>query len=427
VKGGDDKIKTRLIGGGGQDVFENQGKTKRRTGIVYDRRDGNNTLTGEFKNKMSNDSDVNKFERLGFDYNRVAPLVTAGFNPDDGISLGLGLRITRHGFRKEPFKTQNEIMVLHSLSTAAWRFKYNGEFMSVFGKRTDIVANIDIRSPNNTTNFFGYGMNSVYDKTKPGKFKYYRARYDLADAYLLIRHRSANNKMQFQIGPTFQFYEMDADDKKNMVRFISLTGTGPGQNGLQAADIFQKQKYFGIYGSLLIDTRNNKVLPEKGIVWDSRVRYLGGMGDTRFNPTQINTDLSFYLPIVHDRLTFADRIGAGTTLGDFNFHQAQYLGNNENLRGYRKDRFAGKSKLYNQAELRWRVANFKTYLFPGALGFLFFVDAGRVWVENDNVSDMAVGYGLGFWFSPLRRILITINYGISSEDKIPFVTLGWRF
>ncbi len=425
VKGNNDKIKVRMIGGGGQDVFENAGN-RGGGGRVYDRRDGNNQIIGSLVNKMSNDSAVNKFDRLGFKYNRVAPLLSVGYNPDDGVSLGLGLRITRHGFRKEPYKTLNEISVNHSLSTAAWRFRYHGEFMSVFSKKTDIIADIDIKSPNNTTNFFGYGIKSVYDKTQPGKFKYYRARYDLGDAYLLVRHRFSE-KVEINLGPTYQFYEMDNDDKLNLKRFISKTGTGPGQNGLDATTLYSKQKYFGVFFSLNVDTRNSKVLPDKGIVWQNSLRYLGGTGDTKFSPTIINSDFSFYLTLAKDRLVFADRIGAGTTLGDFNFHQAQYLGNNENLRGWRKDRFAGKSKFYNQAELRWRVANFKTYLFPGALGFVFFVDAGRVWVDNDNQSDFPVGYGVGFWFSPLRRILLTINYGLSSEDKIPFVTLGWRF
>jgi outer membrane protein assembly factor BamA len=233
--------------------------------------------------------------------------------------------------------------------------------------------------------------------------------------------------VQFSIGPTYQFYEMDNDDKLNQKRFINQTGFGAGKNGLDSAVLFSKQKYLGIYFSLDVDTRNNKVFPEKGIVWHNSLRYLGGMGNTPYSPTIINSDFSFYLKLIHDRLTFADRIGAGTTLGSFNFHQAQYLGNNEDLRGYRKDRFAGKSKFYNQAELRWRLANFKTYLFPGALGFVFFLDAGRVWVNNDSESGFPVGYGAGFWFSPLRRILISINYGMSKEDKIAFVTMGWRF
>ncbi len=384
VHGSNDKIKLRMIGGDGEDVFENTGKNK-GAGIVYDNRGANNKIVGSFRNKMSKDSSVNEFNRLGFKYNRVAPLISVGYNPDDGVSLGLGLKITREGFRKIPYKALHEITVNHALSTHAWHFRYRNEFMSVFGKRTDLMTDIDVRSPNNTTNFFGYGVNSVYDKTQPGKFKYYRARYDLANASLLIRHRFSN-KVHLMLGPSFQYYEMDGNDKLNNQRFISKTGTGPGQNGLDPTTLFKKQKYLGGFFSLLIDTRNNKVLPEKGIVWENTVRALKGLGDTKFNPTQLNTDFSFYLKIVHDRLTFADRIGAGTTLGSFEFYQAQYLGNNEDLRGYRKDRFAGKSKFYNQAELRWRLAHFKTYLLPGPLGPVGFIDVRSVVVAEDNTS-----------------------------------------
>jgi hypothetical protein len=426
IHGNNDKIKIRMIGGGGQDVFENDGKGSSGKGIVYDKSSGGNKIIGGLKNRMSNDSDVNKFVRLGFNYNKVMPLLAFGYNPDDGLSLGLGLKIIRHGFRKEPYKSLNEFNITHSLSTSAWRFRFHNEHIAVFGKNTDITTDIDIKSPFNTTNFFGYGMNSVYDKAKNEKFKYYRARYDLADIFLNIRHRFSK-KVEVNLGPTFQYYEMDSNDELNRQRNIFLTGTGAGKNGLDSTTIFSKQKYLGVYFSLNVDTRDNKVITQKGINWETSLRYLGGMGDTKYSPAMLNTNFSFYLPIVKDRLTFADRIGAGTNFGDFNFHQAQYLGNNEDLRGYRKQRFAGKSKLYNQAELRWRVSNFKTYLFPGSLGFLFFADAGRVWVENDTFNKTGFGYGAGFWFSPLRRILLTVNYAISEEDKIPFITLGWRF
>lgn len=117
------------------------------------------------------------------------PLLSIGYNPDDGLSLGFGMRMIRQGFRKEPFKSLNEFSVNHSLSTSAWRFRFHNEIISVFGKKTDLTSDIDVKSPFNTTLFYGYGMNSVYDKTKPQKFKYYRARYDLADVYLNLRHR----------------------------------------------------------------------------------------------------------------------------------------------------------------------------------------------------------------------------------------------
>lgn len=425
MSGTNDKIKVRMIGGGGEDHFVNPNKSS-TGGFVYDRRDGNNKLEGNFRNKMANDSTVNSFKRIYFQYNKFSPSLSFGFNPDDGLSLGLGFKIIRHGFRKDPYKSSHTFAANHSLSTSAFRFRYSNEFMGVIGEKTDIVTDIDVRSPNNTTNFFGYGINSVYDKTKPGQFRYYRARYDLADASLLLRQRFSD-KVMLMIGPSFQYYEMDADDKLNLARYISQTGV----NGLNPATLYTKQKYIGILASLVVDTRDHRVLPQKGVYWENRVRSLSAISNSSpYKVTQLNTDFSFYLNLIDDRLTFANRIGFGVTGSDndgFEFYQAQYLGSEENLRGYRKFRFAGKTKFYNQAELRLRLANFKTYLFPAAFGIHAFADAGRVWVKNDAESKMAFGYGGGIWFSPLRRILISFTYAMSEEDSLPLIGLGFRF
>ncbi len=82
---------------------------------------------------------------------------------------------------------------------------------------------LDIKAPNNTTNFFGYGITSVYDKTKPGKFRYYRARYNLADISVMIRQRFSP-KFSVSFGPTAQRFELDSTDKLNSQRFITQTG-----------------------------------------------------------------------------------------------------------------------------------------------------------------------------------------------------------
>jgi hypothetical protein len=48
-------------------------------------------------------------------------------------------------------------------------------------------------------------------------------------------------------------------------------------------------------------------------------------------------------------------------------------------------------------------------------------------VENDTQEKMQSGYGGGLWISPLRRIMFTIGYGMSKEDKLVTVGLGWKF
>jgi hypothetical protein len=424
LHGGNDKIKVRLIGGGGDDVFEN---TSKQSGtLIYDREDGGNKVTGRFRTRFSNDTTVNSFKRIYYKYPFQSVFVTLGYNPDDGVFIGPTFKFIRQGFRKDPYKSFHQLKVAFAFSTKALNIHYNNEFISVLGDKTDIVTDIDYKGPNATSNFFGYGMNTIYDKTKTGKFKFYRVRYDLGDISLLIRQRF-NEKFMLLFGPTFQFFSFDSTDNLNKVRNIVVNNI----EGLDKSKTFNKQSYVGAKLAIIVDSRNHKVLPSKGIYWESTVRAMKGLGDHSYdNVTQVNSDLSFYINLVQDRLTFANRVGWGSTLGKsgFEFFQAQYLGSDDNLRGYRKQRFAGKSKFYNQAELRLRLANFQTYLFPGSFGIMGFFDAGRVWVKDDPNADKFVsGYGGGIWVSPLRRLLIAISYAVSKEDKIPLVSLGWKF
>jgi len=427
VNGSNDKIKLRLIGGGGEDIFQNDPKPG--TVFVYDRLDGNNKLTGRFRNKMANDTLVNSFQRIYYKYPYQAIFVTLGYNPDDGVFIGPTFKYIRHGFRKEPYKSIHNFKASYAFSTKAVNLRYGAEFMGLIAHNTDVVLDVDYKGPNGTTNFFGYGANSVYDKTKPGKFRFYRIRYDLGDISLLIRQRFSD-KVSLSFGPTYQFYSLDSTDALNKARNVTLNTAAIGLTN----SVFKKQCYWGGKFNLLVDTRNHHVIPEKGVYWNTTVRRLSGLGNNSYdNVTQLNSDFAFYLQLIPDRLVLADRIGGGITFGNgpgngFEFYQAQYLGTEDNLRGYRKQRFAGKSKIYNQAELRLRLSNFRTYLFNGAMGIHAFVDAGRVFFEDkDPDGKMVAGYGGGLWFSPLRRIVLTLSYAVSKEDKMPLVGLGWKF
>lgn len=425
MHGTSDKIKIRLIGGGGQDVFENTANTGRDV-IVYDRRDDNNTITGSFKNKMANDTFVNKFERIYYKYNYQSFFVTLGYNPDDGFLVGPTLLYRRHGFRKDPYKSLHQFRGLYAFSTQAVNLHYNNEFIGVFGRNTDITTEIDYKGPNNTSNFFGYGMSSVYDKTKPGKFRYYRIRYDLGDISLMLRHRFSS-KASFSIGPTFQFYSYDSTDKFNKIRNVELTPPA----GITST-VNNKQSYLGAKLALTIDTRNNQALPGKGILWNTTFRYLSGNNKGYDNVSQLNSEFSFYVTLAKDnRLVWANRTGFGATLADnldFEFFQAQYLGSNENLRGYRRERFAGKTKFFNQTELRWKLANLKTYLFPASFGMFVFFDVGKVSAPAPfDTGSAGTGYGGGLWIAPLNRLVINISYAASSEDKIPLFGFSWKF
>ncbi len=423
VFGTNDKIKIRLIGGGGQDVFEKKAGQQKDV-VVYDKKSGSNIVNGSFTNRMTNDSTVNAYERLSFKYPFQSKFVTIGYNPDDGFSVGPTFKYIRHGFRKEPYKTLHQFKGLYAFSTKAVNIQYRNEFISIF-KKTDLVTNAAYYGPNNTTNFFGYGMNSVYNKASPGKFRFYRIRYDLGDISMQLRHRFSN-KVMLSAGPQFQFYHLEATDKLNSTRNVVLNTVVAGLN---PASVFNRQGYFGGKLSLEIDTRNHPVLPEKGINWVTNFSNLHGTTSSSYNNVSIlNSDLSFYVKLIPNWLTFANRVGVGVTSNSgFEFFQAQYLGSNENLRGFRRERFAGGTKFYNQAELRLKIANLKTYLFPASIGLFAFTDVGRVWQKGNSFDKFAVGYGGGIWFSPLRRFVITAAYAMSDEDALPLIGFGWKF
>src|SRR6185436_5115367 len=310
----------------------------------------------------------------------------------------------------------------------AVRLTYNNEFIGVFGRNTDITTEIDYRGPNNTSNFFGYGMNSQYDKIKRGdrkidKFKYYRIRYDIGDISLQVRHRFSP-KVSLSVGPTFQWFTYDPNDALNHKRYVFFF---PPAGLSKTAE--KKESYIGAKLDFTVDTRNHPALPSRGVFWSTTFRYLSGNSKAYVkHVSQLYSEFSFYVSLIKNWLTWANRTGVGVTMGDsLDFYHAQNLGSSEDLRGYRKQRFTGRSKFFNQTELRLKLANLKTYLFPASFGMFAFVDVGRVWVKNDNVSKIATGFGGGFWIAPLNKLVINLSVGVSSEDVIPLFGFNWKF
>jgi hypothetical protein len=422
IHGAGKKIKVRMIGGSGNDFFESNTSSPAGKNLAYDLATEHNQIAGNnIRQKLSADAAVNKYERLYYVYDKNIPFISANYNPDDGLFLGVSLQMTRQGFRKKPYKTMHQFTVNHALATKAYNFRWNTEFIGAMGKNADLLFNADIKAPNATTNFFGYGNGSVYDKSKPGEFRYYRSRYEVGDISLLVR-KNLGSSFNMTIGPAFQFFSLDASD--NMNRFIVSTGS----NGLDAGKLYKKQSFAGGIVTMNIDNRNNKALPARGINWKTSLKMLKGLTDASRNVTQLRSDMSIFISFSRRAgFVLATRFGAGHNFGNFEFYQAQYLGGLDNLRGYRKYRFAGQSMAYNNTEIRIKLADFSTYLFKGSMGVLLFHDIGRVWAKSDPVTKWRNGYGGGLWFAPMQKFIITASYTASKEDKLPLISLGWQF
>ncbi|MFZ6011994.1 MAG: hypothetical protein ACOYXT_16750, partial [Bacteroidota bacterium] len=106
-----DAIKVRVIGGDGHDRLFDSARTEgsSRKVIFYDQKGQGQYVSqhGLVKDRTSEDASVNEYDRKAFQYNRLAPLIFANFNPDDGPFVGGGFVSISHGFRKKPFKQRH--------------------------------------------------------------------------------------------------------------------------------------------------------------------------------------------------------------------------------------------------------------------------------------------------------------------------------
>ncbi len=421
IEGGGSPIRIRVIGGSGKDTFINNGNGGKV--LVYDASFEKNTISGNrgLRNKITADPQINRYDRQNFKYSYVNPSLSAAYNIDDGLYVGARVEVLRQGFRKEPYGQRHLLVVNRALKTASYYFRYEGDFTKAIG-RHDLLLRAEAMAPINVTNFFGLGNRTGFDKKNPKGEQYYRTRYDVINASVLLR-RQLQSWMRVSYGPTLQYFYMERNE--NAGRYIA----SPAAVKLDSANLFRAKALAGLQASLDIDSRNNKVLPSRGLVLAAGVRSLFGLNSYTRNVTRLQGDMRVFMSLFSQpRLVLGVRLGAAHAIGTFDVPQAAYLNGVDNLRGYRRNRFGGRTVFYNNAELRIRLANFSNYVFAGTFGLHLFHDVGRVWMDGDPSRVWHTGWGGGIWVAPVQRFVITASLAHSREEKaLPLVTFGFQF
>ena len=133
------------------------------------------------------------------------------------------------------------------------------------------------------------------------------------------------------------------------------------------------------------DKRNNKLLPSYGSSVNIKLQGYTGLNTYSRSFMQLTLQLAGYKSIDRkSNIVIANRIGAGFTAGKPGFYQSLFLGSQENLLGYRQYRFGGEHILYNNFEVRVKLANLASYVLPGQLGLVGLYDVGKVWQKGYN-------------------------------------------
>lgn len=419
----------RIIGGIGDDEVQDESRVSgwvRRT-RVYDTPDGVR-LSGarEIINRSSDDLDVNEYDREDFVYNSGLPVAYVGYNVDDRIFLGGGYTWTKQNFRKDPYWRRHLLVGNFAPETQAFNLRYRGDFIDAF-RVLDFYLEAEVHTPY-FINFFGLGNETVkVDTVRP----YHWVRIEGASLRPFVKSRLGSDHWSIMGGPMAERYEIETVEG----RFAYLPASG-----LPAVD-FTERYYAGAELRARFVSIDNNMLPQEGIVLDMFANHRWAFQrDKAIAPSPLPVEplppgdfgqaggaLTFYLTI-GNRLpvTLASRVGLKTNFGDaYPFYLANTVGGTEFLRGYRNDRFAGRTAFSQATDLRVKLGHWNNKILPMDIGLLGGYDYGRVWDEAEDDADlpgarMHHGYTAGLWLAPFSAAALHPFATWSDEE-------GWLF
>lgn len=399
-------IAIRIIGGPGRDSFSCQSANVKNVS-VYD--DANNVilLPHVVKLHLSNDTSIHRFrydQLYRYDKKGLRPSVF--YSNEDRLYVGLGYGITHYSWRKEPFASKQLLDLHYSLMEKAVSATYNLAVPRITGKWDfALLANFDaIR----WTNFFGLGNETQFTVKD---INYYRMR----TRQLLFSpsgvYRAGNSSI------SLTGYLESVEIIKDEERYISKNFT----NNYPA--LFTANTFAGGQLGYRFTKINDSVMPTKGVIFSIDGTALRNLSKSQ-SSERYSGYIQFFLPL-SSNFTFSVKGGGATLTGDPLFYQYASIGG-PTLRGFRRDRFWGKTVFYNTNDLRF-VTNASTSFYKGKAGFLLFFDNGRVWMPGEISDIWHTGYGGGVTLAPFNRISGDVTYGRSTDGGLIQIRINKYF
>lgn len=419
---GKSPIKLRIIGGSGHDIYSaTDAFSNGRKTYLYDSKvDTNNTFNslGNIRYRLKNDSSVHQFQYDNFVYDRKGVLVNFNYGIDRGLIIGAGYLIENQGFRKRPYAYRHDFMANYLTGRQSFIFEYKGNIKKLVGEQ-DLAIDFRALGPFNQSNFFGYGNNSIYNKSEEFEISYYRNRYDLINTDIFLEY-SPLEKLKLFYGSSSEFYTSRM--KNNIEKFFNdFNLSHPEEN------IFDSKFFTGATVGFDYDSRDNKNNAKKGIRLFSRFDWKAEIKGLKRQFISWDNSLSLYKTIFNDHLTLANRTGVHAVWGDPYFYQHAQIGGERSLRGFNSQRFTGKTAVYNNLDARLKLFSFSSYLVPGTVGLIGFYDVGRVWIPNEQSDQWHMGTGGGIYFMPADLMTIQATVGVSKEAVLPYIRIGLSF
>jgi len=410
---GSDYIKLKIFGGEENDIYniDNRRKVK-----VYDYASKKNSFNTPVSKFLSDSYDINNYDPTKRVYSTNVILPSIGFDPDRGLSVGVNNTLSTYKLLRNPFTTQHSLSAQYYSATQGFEFNYSGEFAHVF-YNWNLGLDGRYTTGNYATNFFGIGNGTEYDDDTDLDF-----------------NRTAIK--QWHIEPSLKYKKYDDLTAHISARLESNEVDEENSdfaNQVFAADndIYDRQLYAG--GELGINYNNKQGL----ISYPRRGMEIGVVAGYKRNvESEFNNEFSYIKPVVsfiypiHESgaAAIATRAQAQFNIGNtYEFYHAASVGGNESLRGFRNDRFQGRTSFFQSTDLRVGITKFRTSYVPIRIGVTAGFDYGRVWDDLDTSEKWKNSYGGSIFINGFQAITANVGYYVSDEDSRIIFTAGFRF
>ena len=394
-------ILVRIIGGIDDDIYEVKRSAKVK---VYDYANGSDASESTFLTSKNfvNDYEVNTYDYKQPMYNFFTMLPNIGYNPDDGIKIGLSPTYTVNGFDRKPYSQRHNLQLSYYFATGGWDAKYKGTFTKALGK-WNLDLNAAYTSPTYSTNFFGLGNETVNNQEEIG-MDYNRVRlesYSIGPSIFKIM----NNNGRLDFSAIYSYKKIEENKDRIVEDFPSIN-----------RDVFKGQHFGEIGAKYLFKNYDNESLPKLGMTFLANAKWISNLTDFERNHFYTELNLGFTHKIsANGRLTIASMLKGKAVWGNFmEFYQMANLGGDQDLRGYRLGRFAGDKVFLQTSDLRFDALRFKAVV-PLRLGLFVGADYGRIWLNGEDSNKWHSSMGGGLWINGAQSITATVSY-FKGED-----------
>lgn len=432
VKGtSNDAIIVRVIGGGGDDVLEDQTSG---SGVRFYDEKGDNRFATARSTKVSTKEWTPPKEGAGVGFDspwrpdyggKTGFGPTLGFAYGGGLVVGAGPRYKTNGFRRLPHRVEASANAMIGLG--------NG--------RPGVNMKVDYRAENSpvaivlnarATRFEAFSFRGFGNETPELSDERARVNQNLVAIEPLYVYQVGWRSRE-GVGDAIMLKESKSSALLPMYGKLSIgpvaywTDALPPSSSPYAAEAAKGRDVEGRVGARLlldIDQTASAAVPDRGWRLQSELAGYPAVWDVNDSFGTAAVSGAAYVPLPGEGTHFAVRAGGAVASDRTPVLHSPAIGGRQTLRGYSWRRYTGERTAFGSAELRVPTGSVPLFI-RWTMGVFGLADVGRVWVSGDSPGGWRTGYGGGMWLSTLGQTF-SVSYARGEKSGF-YVQKGMSF